>query len=75
MLQKYLTTTVLMFGSVMNVSAEISPSGQKDTTVTIDKEEKSPKTGESNLLFYGIAAMVILGGTAVVSKKRLENLK
>lgn len=70
-----LCALTLMFGSAFNVSAAISPSGNKDHTETTDKTEKAPKTGESDLLIYGIAAAMLCTGTAVVSKKRLEALK
>ena len=65
-------TLGLVFGMTMNVSAEVSPSGTKDTTQTTTKTETSPKTGESDVLLYGIAAAALLGGTVAVSKKRLD---
>ena len=64
-----------MCGTALNVSADVSPSGSKDYTETTDKTETAPKTGESDLLIYGIAATMLCTGTAVVSKKRLEALR
>lgn len=34
--------------------------------------DTAPKTGESHALIYGFALAVFLGGTAVISRKRLE---
>ena len=74
-LMVFLCALTLMCGSALNVSAAVSPSGSKDHTETTDKKETAPKTGESDLLIYGIAAAMLCTGTAVVSKKRLEALK
>lgn len=63
----------LTFGMTSNVMAEVSPTGTPDNTPS-DKEEEAPKTGESNLLIYGAAAALLLSGTAVISRKRLEAL-
>ncbi|MEE1031465.1 MAG: LPXTG cell wall anchor domain-containing protein [Ruminococcus sp.] len=66
----------LMLGSTVTVFAKdpiISPSGVPDNTETTDKAETAPKTGEGNLLLYGIAGALVLAGTAVVSRKQLEN--
>lgn len=67
----------LMFGMAMNVSAADSPSGSSDhSSASSDTATPvAPKTGESNLLIYGIAATALCTGTVVVSKKRLEELK
>lgn len=65
----------LMFGNVMNVSAEVSPTGKKDTTETTDKDKTAPKTGEGNLFIYGIAAALLCSGAVVISRKRLEETK
>lgn len=68
----------LVFGGAVSVSASdtiVSPSGTPDTTQTTDKSDTAPKTGESNMLLYGIAGALLLTGTAVVSKKQLEASK
>lgn len=66
----------LVLGSTVTVFAKdpiISPEKtEKEETETDDKEETAPKTGESNALIYGIAAALVLGGTAVVSRKQLK---
>lgn len=56
----------------MNVMAAVSPVGEKDNTPSVSKTATAPKTGEGDLVFYGIAAAALLAGTAVLSKKRLE---
>lgn len=73
----FASALTLMFGTAMNVSAADSPSGSSDhSSASSDTTTPvAPKTGESNLLIYGIAATALCTGTVVVSKKRLEELK
>lgn len=65
-------SAMLMLGMAVPAAAAISPTGQKDTTVTTDKASKAPKTGEGNLALYSLAGALMLGGAAVLSRKRLE---
>lgn len=66
---------VLLFGLSVNTLAADSPTGTKDTTTTTNKATTSPKTGENDVLFYGIAGVVLLSGAVIVSRKRLEEMK
>lgn len=66
---------VLLFGLSVNTLAADSPTGTRDTTTTTNKATTSPKTGESDVLFYGIAGVVLLSGAVIVSRKRLEEMK
>lgn len=65
----------LMVGTTVNVMAAESPSGKPDTTPSTGTEDKAPKTGEGNMLIYALATAAVLGGTAVVSKKKLAESK
>lgn len=67
---------VLLFGLSVNTLAADSPTGTRDTTTTTtNKATTSPKTGESDVVFYGIAGVVLLSGAVIVSRKRLEEMK
>ena len=69
----------LMFGMAMNVSAADSPSGSSDhsspSSGATNPAPVAPKTGESNLLVYGIVAAALCTGPAVISRKQLEEYK
>ena len=71
----FLCGCVLLFGLSVNTLAADSPTGTRDTTTTTNKATTSPKTGESDVLFYGIAGVVLLSGAVIVSKKRLEEMR
>lgn len=73
-LMTLLCAMTLMCAMTMNVSAESSPEGQPDNTPSDSATETAPKMGETNLFVYGIVAAALLTGTAVVSKKKLEEL-
>lgn len=73
-----LCVATLAFGMTVTASANAAqPGSSKQNTANEDdgKKEDSPATGESNALIYGIAAAALLSGTAVVSKKRLEEAR
>lgn len=67
-----LCSSMLILGMAVPAAAAVSPTGKKDTTVTTDKASKAPKTGEGNAVIYSLAGALLLGGTAAVSRKRLE---
>ncbi len=67
-----LCSAMLVLGMTVPAAAAVSPTGQKDTTVTTDKASKAPKTGEGNAALYSLAGALLLGGAAVISRKRLE---
>lgn len=71
----FVCACVLLFGLSVNTLAADSPTGTRDTTTTTNKATTSPKTGESDVLFYGIAGVVLLSGAVIVSRKRLEEMK
>lgn len=61
---------VMMFSFSMTANAEISPSGTPETTPGTDLVV-SPKTGESNIVLYGLGmTAVVLASGAVVIRKR-----
>ena len=64
-----LCSAMLVLGMTVPAAAAVSPTGQKDTTVTTDK---ASKTGEGNAALYSLAGALLLGGAAVISRKRLE---
>ena len=66
-------TLILTFGTALNASAAVSPTGEPDTTPVEEETDTAPKTGEGNLFLYGAAAVLILSGTAVIAKKRLDD--
>lgn len=70
-----LCAMTLVFGMTVNTMAADSPTGKKDTTTSTNKPATAPKTGESDMLIYGLAGALLLSGTAVVSRKRLEALR
>lgn len=63
---------MMVFGMNQNVMAKSSPTGTKVTTEAADKTAKAPKTGEGNAAVYALAAALMLTGSAVVSRKRLN---
>ncbi|MCD8020811.1 MAG: LPXTG cell wall anchor domain-containing protein [Clostridiales bacterium] len=69
-----LCVMIMVVGMSVCTMAAVSPTGSSDTTTTTTKTTTAPKTGESNILLYGIAAAAVLAGTAAVSKKHLEEL-
>lgn len=73
-LMTFLCALVLLFSVSVTAMAADSPTGKKDTSTTTTKTTTSPKTGESNVLFYSIIGAVVLSGTAVISRKHLEEL-
>lgn len=73
-LMTLLCAMTLMSAMTLNVSAEVSPEGKPDETPSDSTTETAPKMGEKNLFIYGIVAAALLTGTAVVSKKKLEEL-
>lgn len=68
-------TLMMVFGMTQPVMAKVSPEGSKITTDVADKPVTAPKTGEGNAVYYALAAAAVLSGTAVISRKRLENVK
>ena len=61
---------VMMFSFSMTANAEISPSGTPETTPGTDLVV-SPKTGESDIVLYGLGmTAVVLASGAVVIRKR-----
>lgn len=65
----------LVFGMTVNTMAADSPTGTKNTTASTNKSSTAPKTGESDMLIYGLAGALLMGGTAVISRKRLEEAR
>ena len=60
---------VMLFAASLTVSAEESPKGE--TTTEESAPATSPKTGDSDIVLYGLgAATVVLAAGAVVIKKR-----
>lgn len=61
---------MMMFSFTMTANAEVSPSGKPvETPGTSDTT--SPKTGESDIILYGLgaAATVLASGAVVIRKK------
>ena len=61
---------VMMFSFTLTASAEISPSG-KPVTEEGTSDATSPKTGESDIVLYGLGAVatVLASGAVVIRKK------
>ena len=61
---------VMMFSVSMTANAEISPQAKPEKVPGTDLVE-SPKTGESEIVLYGLGmAVVVLASGAVVIRKR-----
>lgn len=61
---------VMMFSFTMTASAESSPSG-KPVTEEGSSTVTSPKTGESDMVLYGLGmSVVVLASGAVVVRKK-----
>lgn len=61
---------VMMFSVSMTANAEISPQAKPEKAPGTDLVE-SPKTGESEIVLYGLGmAVVVLASGAVVIRKR-----
>ena len=67
-----LCSAMLICGLCVATAAAVSPSGKRDVTTTTNKTTTAPKTGEGNLALYSLAGALLLGGTAVISRKKLE---
>lgn len=64
---------ILVFGAASTVCAAdkvLSPTGTPSDEE--GKEPDAPKTGESNMVLYIAACALVLGGCAVIARKRLE---
>lgn len=61
---------VMLFSFTLTANAEISPSG-KPVTEEGTSDVTSPKTGESDIVLYGLgtAAVVLASGAVVLRKK------
>lgn len=66
---------MMTFSMAVNVMAAPSPTGNRDTTTSKGGSSDAPKTGEGDLLIYGLAAALLFSGAAVVSQKRLKSAK
>ena len=69
---------VMMFSFSLTVNAEVSPKGestteQNATVVPPSQETASPKTGESDIVLYGLGmtAVVLASGAVVLRKKAM----
>ena len=61
---------VMLFSFTLTANAEISPSGEP-VTEEGTTEATSPKTGESDMVLYGLgAAVAVLASGAVVIRKK-----
>lgn len=67
-----LCSAMLICGLSVPTMAAVSPTGKRDVTTTTNKATTAPKTGEGNLALYSLAGALLLGGTAVISRKKLE---
>lgn len=67
-----LCSAMLICGLSVPTMAAVSPTGKRDVTTTTNKATTAPKTGEGNLALYSLAGTLLLGGTAVISRKKLE---
>lgn len=67
-----LCSAMLICGLSVPTMAAVSPTGKRDVTTTTNKPTTAPKTGEGNLVLYSLAGALLLGGTAVISRKKLE---
>ena len=67
-----LCSAMLICGLSVPTMAAVSPTGKRDVTTTTNKATTAPKTGEGNLVLYSLAGALLLGGTAVISRKKLE---
>ena len=63
-----LCSAMLICGLSVPAMAAVSPTGTRVETPTTNKTSTAPKTGEGNLALYSL----LLGGTAVISRKKLE---
>lgn len=70
-----LCSTMLIGSLSVPAMAAVSPTGKRDETVTTNKTSTAPKTGEGNLAIYSLAGALLLGGTAVISRKKLEQAR
>ena len=61
---------VMLFSFTLTANAEVSPSG-KPVTEDGTTDATSPKTGESDIVLYGLgtAAVVLASGAVVLRKK------
>ena len=61
---------VMMFSFTLTANAEISPSG-KPVTDAGTSDSTSPKTGESDIVLYGLGAVatVLASGAVVIRRK------
>ena len=67
-----LCSAMLICGLSVPAMAAVSPTGARVETPTTNKTSTAPKTGEGNLALYSLAGALLLGGTAVISRKKLE---
>lgn len=65
----------LVMGMSMTAMAAVSPEGKPENTETPDESQESPKTGEGDILVYGVALSALLAGTAVFSRRRLAEAR
>ena len=70
-----LCSAMLICGLSVPAMAAVSPTGKRDETTTTNKATTAPKTGEGNLALYSLAGALLLGGTAVISRKKLEQAR
>ena len=61
---------VMMFSFALTANAEVSPSG-KPVTENGTTDATSPKTGESDIVLYGlgVVATVLASGAVVIRRK------
>ena len=70
-----LCAAILLMSLPFNVMAASSPVSHKDYTVSADKTDTAPKTGESDVLLYAVVTALVLSGTAVISGRRLKEME
>lgn len=66
-----LCTVMMLSATTVTAMAAISPTGTQKTDVAPQKTNTAPKTGESDVLLYSMAAALLCGGVAAASKKHL----
>lgn len=72
-MKKRILTVLCAMTLALGISVSASAEAQIPSPSAKPVEEKgSPATGENNTVIYGLAAAVLLAGTAVISKKQLE---